>query len=72
MDGGVGDAFLEPKGHWFDFQMRGATTLIYTRRKTEEPENRDAFSYVKFLLVRVNDSIQILLTLLGLIKPNLT
>ena len=41
-------------------------------RKTEEPENHEAFFYVRFLLICVNNCIQMHLTLLNLIKPNLT
>ena len=40
-------------------------------RKIEEPENRDAFFYAMFLLIYVNNSIQIQLILPNLIKPNL-
>ena len=41
-------------------------------RKTEEPRNDDAFLYIKFLLIFVNNFIQIHQTLPNLIKPNLT
>ena len=41
-------------------------------RKIEEPENRDAFLYVKFVSKYVNNCIQIHVTLSNLIKPNLT
>ena len=41
-------------------------------RKTEEPENRDALFYVKFLFIYLNNFIQIHPNLLNLIKLNLT
>ena len=40
-------------------------------RKTEQPENCDAFSYIKFLLIFANNFIQIHLTLDSLINSNL-
>ena len=42
------------------------------RRKTEEPENRDAIFKCKYPLIYVNNCFQIYLTLPNLAKPNLT